>query len=74
MVLARFQGSRGTKFWNLWRRDGTCGNGLLPLKEDGRVQSCRFGGLDAWMPGIRKAWRLEAWILEPWRLVGLLAG
>jgi len=47
---------------------------LLPLKEDGRLQSCRFGGLDAWMPGCQEAWRLWAWILEPWRLVGLLAG
>ncbi len=25
--------------------------GLWPLKKDGRLQSCRFGGLDAWMPG-----------------------
>ena len=48
--------------------------GLLPLKEDGRLQSCRFGGKDAWMPGCQEAWGLEAWILEPWRLVGLPAG
>ena len=40
--------------------------GLLALKEDGRLRSCRLGGLDAGY--------LEAWILEPWRLVALLAG
>jgi len=27
------------------------GNWLLPLTEDARFQSCRFGGLDAWLPG-----------------------
>ena len=47
---------------------------LLPLKKNCRLQSCRFGGLDAWMPGCQEAWRLEAWILELWRLVGLPAG
>ena len=26
------------------------------------------------MPGCQQAWRPEAWILDPWRLVGLLAG
>jgi len=46
----------------------------VSLKEDGRLQSCRFGDLEAWMPGFLEAWRLEAWILEPSRLVGLLAG
>ena len=66
--------SRGTRFVNLWQPVAALRVGLLPLKEDGRLQSCRFGGLDAWMPGCQEAWRLEAWILEPWRLVGLLAG
>jgi hypothetical protein len=32
-------------------------NGLLALKEDGRLQSCRFGGLDAWIPGGLEAGR-----------------
>ena len=48
----------------------TCG----PYSKMSRLQSCRFGGLDAWMPGCQQAWRLEAWILDPWGLVGLLAG
>ena len=55
----------------------TCGNverRAAAPKEDGRLQSCRFGGWDAWMPRCQEAWRLEAWILEPCRLVGLLAG
>ena len=29
---------------------------LLSLKEDGRLQSCRFGGLEACMPGCLEAW------------------
>jgi len=38
------------------------------------LQVWGLGGLDAWMPGCLEAWRLEARILQPWRLVGLLAG
>jgi len=30
--------------------------------------------LESWMPGCLEAWRLEACMLEPWGLVGLLAG
>ena len=41
---------------------------LLPLKEDGRLQSCRLGGLDAWMPGCLEAWRL-AGLLAYWLVI-----
>ena len=71
VVLGGFHGFQAYK---VWQPVAACGDGLLPLKEDSRLQSCRFGGLEAWMPGCLEAWRLEAWILEPWRLVGLLAG
>ena len=59
----RFQGQR------VWELVSTWGNGLLPLKEDGRLQSCNFGGLEAW---ILEAWRLGAldWIAETARLEG----
>ena len=36
----------------------TLRSGLLPLKEDGRLQSCRFGGLEAWRLACLDAWRL----------------
>ena len=49
------------KFGNLWLPAATCGNRLLPLKEDSRLQSCRLGGLD---PGGLEACRLAG--LEPW--------
>ena len=44
---------------------GACGDGVLSLEEDCKFQSCRFGGLEDWTLEIG---------LEPWRLVGLLAG
>ena len=51
--------SRGRRFGNLWRPVATCGNGLLALKEDCRLQSCRFGGLEAvggcWPSGLLPA-------------------
>ena len=71
MVLGGFHGFQGQK---VCQPVAGIRDGLLPLKEDGRLQSCRFGGLDAWMPGCQEAWRLEAWILELWRLVGLPVG
>ena len=46
------------------------GRRLLPLKEDGRLQSCRFEGLDAWMPGGLYPGVLEAGWLACW-LTGL---
>ena len=57
--------SRGTKFASLWQPVAALRAGLLPLKKDGRLQSCRFGGLDVWIPGCPEVWRLAAWILEP---------
>ena len=48
--------------------------GLLPLKEDGRLQSCRFGGLDAWIPGGLEAGGLDPEALEAGWLAGWLAG
>ena len=47
---------------------------LLPLKEDGRLQSCRFGGLDAWMPGGLEAGGLDPEALEAGWLVCWLTG
>ena len=38
------------------------------------LQVWRLGCLDAWMPGCQQARGLQAWILDPWRVVGLLAG
>ena len=46
----------------------------LPLKEDGRLQSCRFGGLDAWMPAGLEAGGLDPEALEADWLACLLAG
>ena len=48
--------------------------GLLPLKKDGRLQSCRFGGLDAWMPGGLEAGGLDPGALEAGWLVCWLTG
>ena len=59
------------------RRFAACGAlrvGLLPLKEDGRLQSCRFGGLDAWMPGGLEAVGLDPGALEAGWLACWLAG
>ena len=49
--------------------------GLLPLKEDGRLQSCRLEGFGAWIPGGSEAGALEAgWLArklaDSTRLVG----
>ena len=57
-----FQAQKG------FRPMAACGDGLLSLKEDSRLQYCRGS---SW---ILDAWRLESWILQPRRLVGLLAG
>ncbi len=48
----------------LWRPVPALRARLLPLKKDGRLQSCRFGGLDAWMPGGLEAGGLEPGALE----------
>jgi len=70
-----FMDSRGLGVGGLWHPVPSCEDGLLPLKEDCRLQSCRLGGLDAWMPGGLDAGGLDPGaILEPQRLVGLLAG
>jgi len=47
--------------------------GLLPLKKDCRLQSCRFGGLEAWMPGCLDARRLGGCRLGSWNLGSWLA-
>ena len=61
LILVYLGGFDGFQGQNVWQPVATCGKGLLHLKEDGRLQSCRFGGLDAW---ILEACRLEAldWI------------
>jgi len=51
VYLGGFHGLQGFKVCNLWQPVPTCAAGLLPLKEDGRLHSCRFEGLGAWMPG-----------------------
>ena len=66
--------SRGTRFVNLWQPVAALRVGLLPLKEDGRLQSCRFGGLDAWMPGGLEAVGLDPGALEAGWLACWLAG
>ena len=47
------------------------GKGCCPLR---KIAGSNPAGMEAWKPGGVEAWRLEAWILEPWKLVGLLAG
>ena len=51
-----------------------CAAILLPLKEDGRLQSCRFGGLDAWMPAGLEAGGLDPGSLGAGWLACWLAG
>ena len=62
-----FQGQRS------WRPVAALRSGLLSLKEDGRLQSCRFGGLDARMPGCLDARRFGGWRLGSWSHGGWLA-
>ena len=53
---------------------GALRSGLLSLKKDGRLQSCRFGGLDARRPGGLEAGGLDARVLEAGWLVCWLTG
>jgi len=69
--LGGFHGFQGQK---VWQPVAALRNGLLPLKEDGRLQSCRFGGLDAWMPGGLEAGGLDPGALEAGWLACWLAG
>ena len=51
--------SRGQK---VWQPVAACGTGVLPLKEDCRLQSCRFGCLESQKVGLD--WIGFEWLLE----------
>ena len=72
--LGRFHRFQGQKSCSLCQPVPALRAGLLPLKEDGRLQSCRFGGLDAWMPGGLEAGGLDPGALEAGWLVFWLTG